>query len=348
MKSLWNADLGEGTYRNPILYTDCSDPEGIPKKALDAYFRYIQQGEVKLHSFMLLRGTHVLEERYFGSIHKETPQRMYSISKSMTSIAIGILIRDGKINLQDKICQYFPDKLPGGKAHPWIEAMTITHMLTMSTAHEKTTYKDYGKDDWVESFFTVPPDYPPGTVFSYDTSSSHVLAALVERVSGMSITEFLKQNFLTEIGADQHISWLTDPMGVSEGGSGFSCTTEELSKIAYVCNHYGNFFGKQILDEAYMRAATGVQIDTGKQSTKDEQQGYGFQFWRVRHHGFALYGMGGQLAVCFPDKDFIYITTADAEGGLAQTTKLYEAFWKYIYPFIESPLRSQMLLKKLR
>ncbi|MEG0566363.1 MAG: serine hydrolase [Hungatella sp.] len=156
MKSLWNADLGDGTYRNPILYTDCSDPEGIPKKALDAYFRYIQQGEVKLHSFMLLRGTHVLEERYFGSIHKETPQRMYSISKSMTSIAIGILIRDGKINLQDKICQYFPDK------------------------------------------------------------------------------------------------------------------------------------------------------------------------------------------------DFIYITTADAEGGLAQTTKLYEAFWKYIYPFIESPLQSSRLLKKMR
>lgn len=111
----------------------------------------------------------------------------------MTSITIGLLLRDNRIALEDYICDYFLDKLPEEGTHPWIKAMTIRHLLTMSTAHASTTYKRYDGDDWVKSFFVVEPDYPPGTKFSYDTSSSHVLAALVERVSKMD------EVFITEL-----------------------------------------------------------------------------------------------------------------------------------------------------
>jgi CubicO group peptidase (beta-lactamase class C family) len=316
------------------LEDECLSNKSDLAHRIESYFEFLNKNQVDIHSFMLLKGNKILAERYFPPVTRETPQRMYSIAKSMTSLAIGILIRDGKINIDDKICTYFPDKLPKESSHPWIEAMTIKHMLTMSTAHKKTTYKIDGGDDWVKSFFVVEPDYPPGTVFSYDTSSSHVLAALVERVSGISLTDFLKKNLLIEIGANQGVSWLTDPMGVSDGGSGFYCTTRDLAKIAYICNHYGNFFGKQLLDENYMKQATGCQISTSGQASEEEQQGYGYQFWRVKNNGFSLYGMGGQLAVCFPQKDLIYITTASAQGGLPQTTRLYEAFWNYLYPYL--------------
>lgn len=137
---------------------------------------------------------------------------MYSISKSFTSIAIGLLIDEGKLSFDDKICDYFQDKLE--KETPsYIKEITIRDMLKMATAHKSTTYKQYDGNDWVKSFFVLEPSHMPGTVFSYDTSSSHVLAALVERLSGKSILDYLRDKFLNEIGFSKEARWLKDPKG---------------------------------------------------------------------------------------------------------------------------------------
>lgn len=152
----------------------------------DAFFTFwdrLQKKQVPMHSFLLMRHDTLIAEGYYAPYQKDTLHRMFSISKSFTSIAIGLLEAEGKLSLDDPIVSYFPDKIPAN-VHPWIAAMTIRDMLMMRTCHAATTYKVDMKSDWVESFFTVPPTHPAGKLFHYDTSSAHTLSALVERPFG--------------------------------------------------------------------------------------------------------------------------------------------------------------------
>ena len=132
---------------------------GIPSGCLLHFLDRLQKKQVPMHSFLLMRHDTLIAEGYYAPYQKDTLHRMFSISKSFTSIAIGLLEAEGKLSLDDPIVSYFPDKIPAN-VHPWIAAMTIRDMLMMRTCHAATTYKVDMKSDWVESFFTVPPTHP--------------------------------------------------------------------------------------------------------------------------------------------------------------------------------------------
>lgn len=306
----------------------------VPQEAIQRFEQRIQEQRIHLHGYMFLSGKNILAEKYFAPYTIENNHRMYSITKSFVSMAIGLLERDGQIKLDDKICDYFPEKL-GEATHPWCREMTIRDMLSMRTCHSSTTFNRYGKDDWTESFFRVEPDHVPGTVFSYDTSSSHTLAALVEKLTGMDLLTYLRKKAFDEIGFSKAAYILKDPVGVSQGGSGLMCTLEDIARVAYLCCHYGIIDGKELLPETYMKEAAACQVPTDLQPTIDEQCGYGYFFWKTRQEGFVMYGMGGQLAVCFPELDFCYLTMADTIGNPAGLQILYDSFYDVIYPYLK-------------
>ena len=326
----------------------------IPSEAINRYMDALEEYKVNLHGFIMMRGRDIIAEGYYPPFHKDYIHRMYSISKSFTSIAIGLLIEEGRVSLEDKICDYFLDKLEE-ETHPYIKEITIRDMLKMATAHKSTTYKRYDGDDWVKSFFVVEPSHAPGTVFSYDTSSSHVLAALVERLSGKSILDYLRDKFLNVIGFSKEARWLKDPQGISQGGTGLLCTMRDLAKVAYVCMKEGKLNDVQLLPKEYIKEATMKQISTDTQAALDDQFGYGYQIWKTRHDGFAFIGMGGQLALCFPEHDFIYLTTADTQGNPVGLNMQFDAFYQHVYPYVaknsrclpENPMVFQNLQKRL-
>jgi hypothetical protein len=162
-----------------------------------------------------------------------------------------------------------------------------------------------------------------------------VLAALVERLSGMSLLEYLKVRVLDKIGCTGKFRWLTDPMGVSQGGSGLICTLRDMTRFAVMCMNNGVYNGQRIVPEEYIREATSKQTDTCMLYGIEEQQGYGYQFWRCRNNGFAMYGMGGQLAICLPDFDFILATNADNQGIPNGIHSVYSALWTEIFPYLK-------------
>lgn len=316
---------------------------GIPSKAVIDFVNQLEENKVNIHSFCMMRGDHIFAEGYWKPFDKEFQHRMYSVAKSFVSIAIGLLQEEGKLSIHDPICDYFKDKLPIKGVHPYIGEMTIQDMLKMTTAHRMTTYKRYTSDDWVESFFVVEPTHYPGTVFSYDTSSPHVLSALIERLSGLSLMDYLRIKVLNSIQFSEAAKFIPDPMGVSQGGSGLVCTMEDLMKLAYVCMNGGLFQGVQLIPQDYLKEATSKQVDTSFQPVIDEQQGYGYQFWQSRFGGFTMYGMGGQLAVCLPRYQVILVVTADTQGNPTGVQSIYEAFWQKIFPYvIESDLSERM------
>lgn len=307
---------------------------GIPSRCIVNFIERLRRQRVPMHSILLYHRDHLIAEGYYAPYRADTLHRMFSVSKSFTSIAIGLLADEGKLSLDDPIVRYFPEKVPEN-VHPWISAMTIRDMLMMRTCHASTTYKVDMKSDWVESFFTVPPTHPSGKIFHYDTSSAHTLAALAERLSGIPMLDYLRKK-LAPLGFSEESYMLTDPFGVSMGGSGLVATPMDLLKFGYFIFHEGLVEGQQLLSSSYIREATSHLSDTLMTSPcRSEGCGYGYQFWRNEKGGYVCYGMGGQLIIFLPDYDLICVTTADTQGIGGGNQLIYDALYEEILPFIQ-------------
>jgi CubicO group peptidase (beta-lactamase class C family) len=305
----------------------------VPANAITAFLKDIEKSKVNMHGFIMLSHGVCVAEGYWKPFHQDSLHRMYSAGKSFTSLAIGLLQEEGKLNIDDPICQYFEDKL-GAEVHPWIQETTIKHMLCMTTPHQTTTYKRY-QGDWVESFFRVAPTHKPGTIFSYDTSATHVLAALVEKLSGVDLMSYLRVKAFDAIGVSKESLFLKDPAGISQGGSGLMCTLRDLVLVAQLCMNEGVYQGKSLLPKDYLQEATDYQVPTVQQPFLDEQFGYGYQIWKSREDGFCFYGMGGQLALCFPKYRFILGTMADTIGNPNGLKDIYDAFYDNVYEYLK-------------
>lgn len=301
-------------------------------QALNAIWNQLDTGYLPVHSFLAEQGGQLLLEQYKPPYDSSVLHRMFSITKSFTSLAIGHLVADGHLTLEDKIVSFFPNYRPREGFHPWLEAMTIRHMLMMETCHSATTYKINSTVNWVESFFTTPPSHRSGQIFLYDTSSSHTLAALVKRLTGKGVLDYLREKFLDEIGFSGDAYIINDPFGDEMGGSGLMARPTDLIKA-----------GRYLLDTlkdgsgsfaAYLREATSIQTPTlHSGQTLEEQQGYGYQFWSVRG-GFAMYGMGGQYILCYPQLDLVCAITADTQNIKGGTQLLLDVIHQAVSPML--------------
>lgn len=319
-----------------MLNLKIQSPEstGIPSECVTNFIARLERKQIPMHSILLMHKDRLIAEGYYAPYRADTLHRMFSISKSFTSIAIGLLADEGKLALDDPIIQYFPDKVPEN-VHPWIAAMTIRDMLMMRTCHAATTYKVDMQSDWVDSFFTVPPTHPAGRLFHYDTSSAHTLAALVERLSGMKMLDYLKKKLAPlSLSADSYM--LTDPFGVSIGGSGLVALPTDLLKFGYLIAHEGNINGKQLLSASYIKAAVSNLSDTRITGpVPSESCGYGYQFWQNEKGGWVCYGMGGQFIICIPDCELLCVTTADTQGIGGGNQVIYDALYEELLPFVQ-------------
>ena len=164
----------------------------LTEQNMQEFVKEVEKRKIPLHSVLIAQHGNLLLEKYYAPYCRNKLQRMFSVTKSFTSLAIGLLEQEGKISLQDSICGYFPEYLPG-RVHPWLAEMTIENMLKMQTCYNMTTYnKTSTTENWVRSFFQTEPTHRPGTLFMYDTSSSHVLCALVEKLTGEKMLDYLK------------------------------------------------------------------------------------------------------------------------------------------------------------
>lgn len=298
---------------------------GIPSPAILRVLDRLESYRIPMHSIHIMRWDKLVAEGYYSPCTRDMYHRMFSVSKSLTSLAIGKLNEQGRLKLDDPIVNYFPEYVPDN-THPWLASMTIRHMLMMRTCHARTTYKLDMTRNWVESFFITPPDHKPGTIFHYDTSASHTLCALTEKLTGMPMLEYLKNEMLREIGFSEDSYMLTDPFGHSLGGSGLVALPEDLLRLGYLLMHEGKIGDKQLICRDYLAEALANQSATAVSGpVMSESQGYGYQFWRGEFGAFVCYGMGGQLLICYPAEKLIVLTTADTQGIGGGNQLIYNA-----------------------
>ena len=321
------------TEKHPLPQTT---PEaiGVPSEAVERFIRQLEGEGLCMHSVLMVRHGKITAEAYWKPFTRDTKHRMYSVSKSFVSIAVGILIGEGKLALDDRIDRFFPDKIPAG-CHPWTLQTTVRDLLMMAAPHDQSTYSD--KDpDWADTFFQTEPNHQPGRIFSYNTSATVMLLIIVKRITGVEFVEYLQSRLFEPVGMSEDIRCIETPCGHEWGGSGILCTPRDLARFALICLNQGRHGGRSLVPEDYVVAATSRQIDnTVENGDRETQYGYGYQFWRTRHNGFACIGMGGQLAICLPDQDFVLVTTADTQSMSSGISTIFRTLWTVIFPYLD-------------
>ena len=323
---------------NTITSTTFPEATGISASCIMDALREIDTRGISMHSFLFCKDNCLVAEGYYAPVKKNDLHRMFSVTKSLVSIAIGFLQEEGRLSLDDSIVKFFPEYVPNtSEAHPWLLATTMRDMLSMRSCHASTTYDKFSsKTDWVKSFFTVAPTHKPGTVFHYDTSSSHTLCALVEKLTGMKMLDYLRNKVLNEIGFSKEAYCLTDGFGVSMGGSGLMATSRDLMLFALLILNNGKLNGKQYISADYIKESTSFQTATCVTGpVPSESQGYGLQFWIGEHNSIVCYGMGGQLAILLPEYNTAIVTTADTQGYQGGNQVIYDAIFRHILPELE-------------
>ena len=300
-----------------------------PAEPVNRFAARLLRDDVNMHGFMLsVSGRPVACARY-APFREDRPHRLYSVSKTLTGIAVGMLMEDGRLSPDQHITGFFPDLLPENPS-PWLLRLTLYDMLRMATCYRKTAYREGFDRDWTLPFFTGSPDHEPGAVFCYDTGCSQVLAALVRRVTGLEVIDFLEERLFRPLGCRDPRRWLRDPSGCCQGGTGLIMSLRDLHRIGE-CLLNG---GEGIVPSGFVEEMQKKHIDTPLQEKKEEQYGYGLQCWRTRA-GWAMYGMGGQLSVLCPDRQAVLSTVADTRLDPAGVQRVYDAFFGEIYPFLE-------------
>jgi CubicO group peptidase (beta-lactamase class C family) len=296
----------------------------------------LDKSHVNLHSLLLMRHGKLVAEAYAAPYGQNTLHRMFSIVKTLNAVAVGLLAEDGRVDLDAPITGYFPELVPSD-AHPFLMQMTVRNLLMMRTCHASTTYKKEIHKEWLASFFTTPPTHKPGTVFHYDTSAAHVLCALVERLTCRNMLDYLKDRVLRQIGWSESSYLLKNEFGDSHGGSGLMATPRDILLLGQLLMQGGRFEGKQLLPEAYVKEMTSNLTPNALTSgVISETRGYGYQLWCTQHNGFVCYGLGGQLVICLPEYDLIFVTTADTQGCPGGNDLIYTALYEEILPALDT------------
>lgn len=304
---------------------------GISSRYVEKFVRTLDRRGLATHSVLLMRGEKIFGEFYWAPYTADTLHRMYSDTKSYVSVAIGLLVGDGKIDLDDRIASFFPDKRDR-ELPPYLAEQTVRNMLMMETCGSVPSWFKSAERDRVRFYMNEnDAGVPAGMRFSYDSPGSQVLCSLVERLSGQSLFDFLSDRIFKKLGTFRTASVLKTKTEDSFGDSGLLCTARDMASMARLLMNGGIWQGEQLISADYVRDAVSPLCDSDELGFDDiESRGYGYQIWCLENGGFYFNGMGCQLAFCLPDKDLICVITSDNQGYPAAKALIWAAFEDWI------------------
>ena len=310
--------------------------EGVSSKGIVDFLDAIANSKHEMHSIMILRHGKVIAEGWWNPYRPDLKHTLYSLSKSFTSTAVGFAVSEKKLSVNDKVISFFPDKLPD-TVSPYLADMTIKDLLSMSAGQAPDpSFQVAGSNDWIRTFFATPVLNDPGTVFLYNSAATYMLSAIVQKVTGQKIIDYLTPRLFKPLGIQQP-DWETDPSGINVGGWGLRVKTEDIARFAQLYLQKGKWNGKQILPPAWVEEATTFKIDNApglsqeRKDSSDWRQGYCYQFWRSRHNSFRGDGAFGQYALILPQEDAVIAITSetiDMQGEL-------NLVWKHLLPAMQ-------------
>lgn len=289
---------------------------GVSSAAIAKFIEMLNRRSIPMHSLLMMKGDKLFCEYYWAPFTKDTVHRMYSQTKSYTSVAIGLLEEEGKLSLDDTIVSHFPEKIDTPPAEN-LKKQTIREMLTMTTIGECDNW--FLRTDEVDRTHlylnrTRNSGRSAGTIWEYDSAGSQVLSSLVEKLSGKSTFDYLNEKIFRHLGTFKTATMLKTRNGDTWGDSALICTPRDMMSFGRFVMNYGTWEGKRLMNENYLRTATSPISDNTECGPYVFRHGYGYQIWHTERDGFAFDGMGSQYTICLPDLDVIMVCTADTQG----------------------------------
>ena len=321
------------------------EAQGVDSATVAGLLDAFEAAGLELHSLMLLRHGHVVAEGWWAPYAPDGLHLLYSLSKSFTSTAVGLAVEEGLLGVDDLVTSFFPDEVPA-EVHPRVAQLRVRHLLSMATGHHEDTLDRAMQLDPAEplrGFLALPPDSEPGSVFAYNNGATYTLGAVVQRVTGQTLTAYLTPRLLEPLGVTAS-AWHEHPPGRELGFSGLHLTTESIARFGQLHLDDGVWAGRRLLPPGWVAEATRVHTPNPAEPNPDWQQGYGFQFWRSRH-GYRGDGAYGQFCLVLPEQDAVVVTTAQTENMQG----VLDAVWAHLLPAFDTttPEQDDALARRL-
>lgn len=305
------------------------EAQGIPSAAIASFIAAADARVDALHSLMLVRHGQVVAEGSWFPYAADRHQMTFSVSKSFTSTAVGLAVADGLLSVDDLVTSFFPDVVPQPSGN--LAAMRVRHLLTMTTGHAQDTGRRLNErpdGDWVRAFFDLDVEHEPGNPFVYNSGASYILSAIVQRLTGTTLVEYLQPRLFEPLGITG-ATWDSCPKGINAGGWGLRLRTPDLARFGQLYLRDGVWQGRRLLPADWCRDATAAQSDNDDGTgPADWRQGYGYQFWRCRHGAYRADGAFGQFCVIMPEQDAVLAITA----GTSDLQLVLDLVWEHLLP----------------
>jgi CubicO group peptidase (beta-lactamase class C family) len=313
-----------------------SSPEsqGVSASAILDFVQAADEQVDAMNSFMLVRHGKVVAEGWWTPYSAETRHVLYSLSKSFTSTAVGLAVSEGRMSINDLVTKFFPEEIPAdGSAN--LKSMRVRDLLCMSTGHQvEPRLTETNQLTWTASFLAQPVPFKPGTHFLYNTPATYMQSAIVQKVTGQTVLDYLRPRLFEPLGIEDP-TWDTSPQGISLGGYGLSIRTEDIAKFGQLFLQKGQWHGKHLVPAAWVSMATSRQTSNGSNPNSDWDQGYGYQFWRCRNGCYRGDGAFGQYCIVMPDKDVVVAITS----GTRDMQLVLNLVWEKLFPaLVAGPL----------
>jgi len=300
---------------------------------------------MEMHSIMVVKNGKVIAEKWMNGASADSAHILNSVSKTFTSTAVGLAISDGLMTLEDKLIDYFPEDLPEVVSDN-LAAITVKDLLTMNCGHDTDPTGSIRKNPeltWAQAFLAYPVEHTPGTYYCYNSLGTYMLSAIVTKVTGQKVVDYLTPRIFEPLGIDKP-TWQESPQGINCGGWGLYLKTEDLAKIGQLILNGGKWNGKQLIPSEWFAEASKAQVPSApagvhpedlerlgySKETSDWVQGYGYQMWRCRHNAFRADGAQGQYIIVIPDKNTVIATTANIGNMQGEINYI----WDYLLPVL--------------
>ena len=310
-----------------MFNTSIAAPEsvGIPSSALLKLMQRLNDLEY-INSIKILRNGKAILEAYVKPYSKDEPHQLFSLSKSFVSCAIGIAQSEKLLSIHDKLISFFPEYREFVTDSRMLD-VTLQDLLTMRSGHLACATKYFRQGlDWRKNFLSSELESTPGTEFTYNSGATYMLAAVIKKITGLNVREYLMPRLFEPMSINPGI-WECCPEGINCGGWGLYMTTGDLAKFAQLLLQKGLWNGKQLVPADYLAEATRKHADNSKNIPPDWKLGYGYQFW-ISQHGYRGDGAAGQYVIILPEHDIAIAMTS----CIGYMQDILTAIWEELIP----------------
>ncbi|WP_158710265.1 serine hydrolase domain-containing protein [Streptomyces sp. NRRL F-5126] len=305
-----------------------NDVPALGLRPVHALLKDLDSRGMRLHSLLVHRHGRTVLDLWRWPHEPGLKHKMHSVTKSFTGTAVGFAEAEGLLRLDDPVLSFFPGR-PAEPGSDLLSFMRIRDLLTMQTGHPRglsgatTRLRTTG---WADEFFEEPVVGLPGRHYQYNSTTSHVLSAVVQQATGEPVDAYLRPRLFEPLGITD-FTWEHDPEGVASGGNGLSMLPRDLLAFGVLHLEDGVRAGRRVLPVGWVQKASALHVRKAVSGTYNgteivppppagpEDEGYGFQFWTTPDGVYNASGIFGQECMVFPRHDAVVVTTGAMGDG---------------------------------